>query len=86
LPDPRPAADGYVPGAEGGGTYSFGSNYGPTNETFLLGEDDPETRTWTSPKPMGSTTWCVRTARRTNARILAHRVAEARNIDMDSLS
>jgi K+-transporting ATPase ATPase C chain len=40
---PRPAADGYVPGAQGGGTYSYGSNYGPTNETFLLGEDDPET-------------------------------------------
>lgn len=40
---PRPAADGYVPGAQGGGTYSYGSNYGPTNDTFLLGEDDPET-------------------------------------------
>ena len=30
---PRPAADGYVPGAQGGGTYSYGSNYGPTNES-----------------------------------------------------
>jgi K+-transporting ATPase ATPase C chain len=40
---PRPAADAYVPGAQGGGTYSYGSNYGPTNEAFLLGEDDPET-------------------------------------------
>ena len=28
---PRPSADGYVPGAQGGGTYSYGSNYGPTN-------------------------------------------------------
>ena len=40
---PRPAVDGYVPGAQGGGVYSYASNYGPTNETFLLGEDDPET-------------------------------------------
>ena len=40
---PRPAADGYVAGAQGGGTYSYGSSYGPTNETFLLGADDPET-------------------------------------------
>lgn len=40
---PRPAVDAYVPGAQGGGTYSYGSNYGPTNEAFLLGEDDPET-------------------------------------------
>jgi K+-transporting ATPase ATPase C chain len=40
---PRPAADDYVPGAQGGGTYSYGSNHGPTNETYLEGEDDPET-------------------------------------------
>jgi K+-transporting ATPase ATPase C chain len=40
---PRPSAAGYVPGAQGGGTYAYGSNYGPTNETFLFGEDDPET-------------------------------------------
>jgi K+-transporting ATPase ATPase C chain len=40
---PRPSAASYVPGAQGGGTYSYGSNYGPTNETLLLGEDDPET-------------------------------------------
>jgi K+-transporting ATPase ATPase C chain len=32
---PRPAADGYVPGAQGGGTYSFGSNYGPTNPALI---------------------------------------------------
>jgi K+-transporting ATPase ATPase C chain len=36
---PRPATDGYAPGPG----YSYGSNYGPTNETFLFGEDDPET-------------------------------------------
>jgi potassium-transporting ATPase KdpC subunit len=36
---PRPSAAGYAPGPG----YSFGSNYGPTNEAFLLGEDDPET-------------------------------------------
>ena len=36
---PRPSAAGYAPGPR----YSFGSNYGPTNEAFLLGEDDPET-------------------------------------------
>ena len=27
----RPSADGYVPGAQGGGVYSYGSNYGPLN-------------------------------------------------------
>jgi K+-transporting ATPase ATPase C chain len=32
---PRPAADGYVAGAQGGGTYSFGSNYGPTNPALI---------------------------------------------------
>jgi K+-transporting ATPase ATPase C chain len=37
---PRPSADAYVPGAQGGGTYSYGSNYGPTNETFLTGVDE----------------------------------------------
>lgn len=36
---PRPSAAGYAPGPG----YSFGSNFGPTNETFLLGENDPET-------------------------------------------
>ncbi len=36
---PRPSAAGYAPGPG----YSFGSNYGPTNETFLFGKDDPET-------------------------------------------
>jgi len=36
---PRPSATGYAPGPG----YSYGSNYGPTNETWLLGEDDPET-------------------------------------------
>ena len=40
---PRPSAAGYVPGAQGGGTYSYGSNYGPTAEALLDGEDDPET-------------------------------------------
>jgi K+-transporting ATPase ATPase C chain len=40
---PRPSAAAYVPGAKGGGVYSYGSNYGPTNEALLLGEDDPET-------------------------------------------
>jgi K+-transporting ATPase ATPase C chain len=36
---PRPSAAGYAPGPG----YSFGSNFGPTNETFLHGQDDPET-------------------------------------------
>ena len=36
---PRPSATGYSPGPD----YAYGSNYGPTNETWLLGEDDPET-------------------------------------------
>jgi K+-transporting ATPase ATPase C chain len=44
---PRPSATSYSPGlpadVEGGPAYAAGSNYGPTNETFLLGEDDPET-------------------------------------------
>jgi K+-transporting ATPase ATPase C chain len=37
---PRPAADGYASGPD----YSYGSNYGPTNEAFLYGQDDPETK------------------------------------------
>ncbi len=32
---PRPSADDYVPGEDGGGTYSFGSNYGPTNPLLI---------------------------------------------------
>ncbi len=36
---PRPSAAGYAPGPGN----SFGSNFGPTNEVFLFGEDDPET-------------------------------------------
>jgi K+-transporting ATPase ATPase C chain len=32
---PRPAADSYVPGAQGGGVYSYGSNYGPTNPALI---------------------------------------------------
>jgi K+-transporting ATPase ATPase C chain len=50
---PRPAADAYVPGAEGGGTYSYGSNYGPTNENYLVGEDDPETTDVDESKTIG---------------------------------
>jgi potassium-transporting ATPase KdpC subunit len=40
---PRPSAAGYVPGAQGGGVYAYGSNEGPTSERFLFGEDDPTT-------------------------------------------
>jgi potassium-transporting ATPase KdpC subunit len=36
---PRPSATSYSPGPD----YAFGSNFGPTNETWLLGEDDPDT-------------------------------------------
>jgi potassium-transporting ATPase KdpC subunit len=36
---PRPSATGYAPGRD----YAYGSNYGPSNETWLFGEDDPET-------------------------------------------
>jgi potassium-transporting ATPase KdpC subunit len=32
---PRPAADNYVAGAQGGGTSSYGSNYGPTNPALI---------------------------------------------------
>ena len=32
---PRPSADDYVPGAQGGGTYSYGSNYGPTDARLI---------------------------------------------------
>jgi K+-transporting ATPase ATPase C chain len=32
---PRPSADDYVPGAQGGGTYSYGSNYGPLNPALI---------------------------------------------------
>jgi K+-transporting ATPase ATPase C chain len=31
----RPSADGYVPGAQGGGVYSYGSNYGPLNPLLI---------------------------------------------------
>jgi K+-transporting ATPase ATPase C chain len=37
---PRPAADAYASGPD----YSYGSNYGPTNEALLDGEDDPTTK------------------------------------------
>jgi K+-transporting ATPase ATPase C chain len=40
---PRPSAAGYVPGAQGGGVYSYGSNEGPLSERLLVGEDDPTT-------------------------------------------
>jgi K+-transporting ATPase ATPase C chain len=36
---PRPSAVDYAPGPD----YAAGSNYGPTNEAFLRGEDDPQT-------------------------------------------
>jgi K+-transporting ATPase ATPase C chain len=36
---PRPSATSYAPGPD----YAYGSNYGPTNEIWLFGEDDPET-------------------------------------------
>jgi K+-transporting ATPase ATPase C chain len=36
---PRPSATAYAPGPG----YAYGSNFGPTNETWLFGEDDPET-------------------------------------------
>jgi K+-transporting ATPase ATPase C chain len=36
---PRPSATGYAPGPG----YAYGSNFGPTNETWLFGADDPET-------------------------------------------
>jgi K+-transporting ATPase ATPase C chain len=32
---PRPSADAYVPGAQGGGVYSYGSNYGPSNPALI---------------------------------------------------
>lgn len=32
---PRPSASGYVAGAEGGGTYSYGSNYGPLDRRLV---------------------------------------------------
>jgi K+-transporting ATPase ATPase C chain len=36
---PRPSATGYSPGPD----YAFGSNLGPSNDSLLVGEDDPET-------------------------------------------
>src|SRR5262249_54871036 len=32
---PRPQEDAYVAGAQGGGTYSFGSNFGPTDPRLI---------------------------------------------------
>ena len=42
LPPP-PVGRRLRAGAQGGGTYSYGSNYGPHQRAFLDGEDDPET-------------------------------------------
>jgi K+-transporting ATPase ATPase C chain len=36
---PRPSATGYAPGPD----YAYGSNLGPTNDSLLVGADDPET-------------------------------------------
>ena len=56
---PRPSADAYVPGAQGGGVYSYGSNYGPAQRRAARGADDPETPTSTSPRAPASTTSCI---------------------------
>ena len=37
---PRPSAGSYVAGAQGGGTYSYGSNYGPLDPRLIKAVDD----------------------------------------------
>jgi K+-transporting ATPase ATPase C chain len=113
---PRPSATDYSPGlpagVEGGPAYAAGSNYGPTNETFLLGEDDPETpdvdesetdgvddlvRAYReenglddgAPVPVDAVTGSASSLDPhisvANARIQARRVAQARDLELDSV-
>jgi K+-transporting ATPase ATPase C chain len=105
---PRPAADGYASGPD----YSYGSNYGPTNPTFLYGVDDPSTPKVDESKTTGVDD-LVRAYRKenglsaqvpvpvdavtasgsgldpdisvANAKLQAHRVAEARHLPVSEV-
>ena len=63
---PRPSAAGYAPGPG----YSFGSNFGPTNETFLSARTIQRPPMSTSRRPMVSTTWSAPIARRTGSSLM----------------
>jgi K+-transporting ATPase ATPase C chain len=87
---PRPSAAGYAPGPG----YSFGSNFGPTNETFLRGVDDlvrayRETNGLEpdAPVPVDAVTSSASGLdphiSLANARIQAQRVANNRGLDID---
>jgi len=85
---PRPSAAGYAP------SYSTGSNFGPTNETFLRGVDDL-VRAYRATNGLDSEALVPVDAVTSsasgldphisvaNARIQAHRVADSRGLDVD---
>lgn len=56
---PRPAADAYVPGAQGGGTYSYGSNYGPTNPALIGNVPGVNIASTTNPYATPTDPYCV---------------------------
>jgi potassium-transporting ATPase KdpC subunit len=89
---PRPSAAGYAPGPG----YSFGSNFGPTNETFLRGVDDlvrayRETNGLEpdAPVPVDAVTSSASGLdphiSLANARIQAQRVANNRGLDIEQV-
>lgn len=56
---PRPAADGYVAGAQGGGTYSYGSNYGPTDPRLIGNVPGVNLDAKTNPDATAADPYCV---------------------------
>jgi K+-transporting ATPase ATPase C chain len=56
---PRPSADAYVPGAQGGGTYSYGSNYGPINPNLIGNVPGVATDETTNPYATAADPYCV---------------------------
>ncbi len=56
---PRPSADGYVPGADGGGVYSYGSNYGLSNPLLIGNVPGVNTTEATNPYATPTDPYCV---------------------------
>jgi K+-transporting ATPase ATPase C chain len=56
---PRPSADAYVPGAQGGGVYSYGSNYGPTNPALIGNVPGMNLTETTNPYATPDDAYCV---------------------------
>ncbi|HMK11153.1 MAG TPA: potassium-transporting ATPase subunit C [Acidimicrobiales bacterium] len=55
----RPSADGYVPGAQGGGVYSYGSNYGPLNPALIGNVPGVNSTDTTNPFATPDDPYCV---------------------------